>query len=390
MMESYDRVKAGIDLGAIRHNMTELHDHLPEGTQVMGIIKADGYGHGCVNIGKVLEGIDYVWGYGVATSDEALELKAVPLSKPVLVLGCVFPDQYESMIRNQVRINIYTMEMAAEINRCAGALGMKAMAHIKIDTGMSRLGFSCSEQSVREIREICAMDHIEAEGIFTHFAKADETDKSFTQSQIRRFDSMIASLREHGTVFELVHASNSAGIIDFADLPYPLVRAGIAMYGLHPSEDVDLKSVCLEPVLSLKSHVIMVKTIEPGVSVSYGGLFTAEKSMRIATIPVGYGDGYPRSLSNRGSVLIRGRRAPIIGRVCMDQFMVDVTDIPDVSFGDEVTLIGRDHEETITVEELADLSGRFNYEFVCDLNKRIPRVFYENGRAVASLDFFGK
>ena len=388
-MNKYSRVKAEIDLGAISSNIEELHKNLPEGTQVMGIIKADGYGHGCVSIGRVLEKIPYIWGYGVATADEALELKAVPLHKPILILGCVFPDQYEQMIMNDVRFNIYNIEMAVKINECAKKLGKKALAHIKIDTGMSRLGFSCRRESVDEIEAVCRMDHIEAEGIFTHFSKADEEDKTFTHGQIRRFDQMIADLKERGIVFPLVHASNSAGIIDFHDLPYPLVRAGIAMYGLEPSPCVDLSDTRLTPVLSLKSHVIMVKTIEPGASVSYGGFFTAEKKMRIATIPVGYADGYPRSLSNKGMVLIRGRKAPVIGRICMDQFMVDVSEIPDAAFGDEVTLVGRDGDEVITVEQLAQLSGRFNYEFVCDLSKRIPRVFYENGRAVASLDFFG-
>ncbi len=388
-MNRYSRVKAEIDLGAIRSNIEELHKNLPGQTQVMGIIKADGYGHGCENIGKVLEEIPYIWGYGVATSDEALELKAVPLHKPILVLGCVFPDQIESMIACDVRMNVYTYDMAALINECAEKAGRKAHVHIKIDTGMSRLGFSCSDESIDRIEAVCGMPYIQAEGIFTHFSKADEEDKTFTLGQIEKFDAMIAGLEERGITFPLVHASNSAGIIEFNDLKYPLVRAGIAMYGLHPSECVDLSDTHLKPVLSLKSHVIMVKDIEAGASVSYGGIFVADRKMRIATVPVGYGDGYPRSLSDKGMVLIRGRKAPIIGRVCMDQFMVDVSEIPDTVFGDEVTLIGRDGDEQITVEQLAQLSGRFNYEFVCDLNKRIPRVFYQNGRAVASLDFFG-
>lgn len=387
-MKKYNRVKAEIDLTAIRHNMDVLHRNTDGKSAMMGIIKADGYGHGCVRIGQMLESLDYVWGYGVATGDEALELKDAGLKKPVLVLGCVFPDQYDAMIEHDVRINVYTYEMAEAINKHAQTLNKKAYIHIKIDTGMSRLGFSCTQESVERITDICRMDHIIAEGIFTHFCKADETEKAFTQKQINAFDNMIKELADNGIVFALSHASNSAGIIDFGFLRYTLVRSGIAMYGLYPSQEVAVDLVDLHPALSLKSRVIMVKSIEPGAIVSYGGLFKAEHAMRIATIPVGYGDGYPRSLSGKGEVLIHGRRAPILGRVCMDQFMVDVTHIPDVRFLDPVTLIGRDGDEEITVEELAGLSGRFNYEFVCDLNKRIPRVYYEDGRAVASLDYF--
>lgn len=387
-MKKYNRVKAEIDLTAIRHNMDVLYRNTDGKSAMMGIIKADGYGHGCVRIGQMLESLDYVWGYGVATGDEALELKEAGLKKPVLVLGCVFPDQYDAMIDHGVRFNVYTYEMAEEINKRAQALNKNAVIHVKMDTGMNRLGFACTQESVEQISAISRMDHIKAEGIFTHFCKADETEKAFTEKQIKAFDDMIEELARRDITFELSHASNSAGIIDFGFLPYPLVRSGIAMYGLYPSQDVAIDLVDLHPALSLKSRVIMVKTIEPGAIVSYGGLFKADHAMRIATIPVGYGDGYPRSLSGKGYVLIRGRRAPILGRVCMDQFMVDVSHIPGVEFLDPVTLIGRDGDEEITVEELAQLSGRFNYEFVCDLNKRIPRVYYEDGRAVASLDYF--
>ncbi len=388
MIEAYNRVRAEVDLDAIIDNIHQMHRRLPEGTQMVGIIKADGYGHGCERIGQALEEIPFIWGYGVATSDEALELRAVPLNKPILVLGCVFPDQYESMIQNEVRINLYTEEMADQVAECAGRLGKKAYVHFKIDTGMHRIGFSCCESSVEAIAKAAADDRLICEGIFTHFSKADEVSKDYTYGQIKAFDQMIESLRERGVEFECTHASNSAGIIDFPDLKYSMVRAGISLYGLYPSDDVNHDDVRLRQALSLKSRVIMVKTIEKGSRVSYGGLFTAPHDMTIATVPVGYGDGYPRSLSGKASVLIKGRRAPILGRVCMDQFMVDVSDIPGVSFGDDVVLIGTDGDECITVDELAELSGRFNYEFVCDLNKRIPRIYYRGGEAVASLDFF--
>ena len=388
MMNKYNRVKAEINLSAIRSNLDALHSNLKPGTRVMGVIKADGYGHGCAAIGRMLEEIDYIWGYGVATGDEALELKTAGLTKPVLVLGCVFPDQIDAMIEHDIRFNVYTYEMAEQIEERALSLGKKAYIHIKIDSGMSRLGFACTPEAADETEAICRMPHLIPEGIFTHFSKADETDKSFTERQIKDFDQTVDELLSRGIKFPLIHAANSAGIIDFGTLSYPLVRAGIAMYGLYPSDEVDHTSVILKQALTLKSHVIMVKTIKEGASVSYGGTFTAPRDMRIATVPVGYGDGYPRSLSQKADVLIRGKRAPILGRVCMDQFMVDVSHIPDAAFLDPVTLIGKDGDEEITVDELALLSGRFNYEFVCDLNKRIPRVYCEDGRIVASLDYF--
>ncbi|MDY2761558.1 MAG: alanine racemase [Faecalimonas umbilicata] len=387
-MKTYSRVYAKIDLDAVAWNMEQMKKNLKEGTEMVAVIKTDGYGHGAVQVASMLESYDYVWGYAVATLDEAVVLRAAEIQKPILVLGCIFPDQYWEMLKYEIRMNVYTKEMAEAISALAVEKGEQAYVHIKLDTGMARLGFSAEESSIEEIKEIAELPNLVLEGVFTHFAKADEEDKMFTMMQLEKFEWMTQRLEEEGVTFPYVHASNSAGIIDVRRADYNLVRAGIAIYGLYPSEEVDKEKVQLKPALSLKSHIAFVKDIPAGTPVSYGGDFVSEHQMRIATIPIGYGDGYPRSLSDTGYVLIRGKKAPIIGRICMDQFMVDVSDIPEVKFGDKVTLIGRDQEEYLPVEKLSELSGRFNYEFVCDLGKRIPRVYVQDGKVEEQVDYF--
>ena len=387
-MKTYSRVYAKIDLDAIASNMERMKRNLKPDTKIMAVIKADGYGHGAVPIAQMLENVDYIWGYAVATLDEAVVLKSEGMKKPVLVLGCVFPDQYMEMLKYDIRMNVYTEEMAEAISEMAAREGVTAYMHIKLDTGMARLGFDTDIESVEAIHRISQMKNVCMEGIFTHFAKADEADKSFTQKQIQDFVWITQELKKRNVEFQYEHCANSAAIIDVPDANFDLVRAGISTYGLYPSEEVCKENVGLKPALALKSHVAFVKEIDAGTPVSYGGTFVSEKHMKIATIPVGYADGYPRNLSNVGYVLIRGKKAPILGRVCMDQFMVDVTDIEGVSFGDKVTLIGRDGNEIITVEDLGALSGRFNYEFICDLGKRIPRVYVRDGKIAEQVDYF--
>ncbi len=387
-MKTYSRVYARIDLDAIAYNMEQMKRNLDSKTKIMAVIKADGYGHGALQIAQMLNDVDYIWGFAVATLDEAVVLRTEGIRKPILVLGCVFPDQYMEMLKNDIRMNVYTVEMAEEISQMAAREGMTAYMHIKLDTGMARLGFDISETSVDSIVRISQMQNVCMEGIFTHFAKADETDKAFTQKQIKDFGWLVKQLKEKKVLFQYEHCANSAAIIDVKEANFDLVRAGISTYGLYPSEEVMKENVRLKPALVLKSHVAFVKEIEAGTPISYGGTFIAKENMKIATIPVGYADGYPRNLSNIGYVLIRGKKAPIVGRVCMDQFMVDVTHIDGVSFGDVVTLIGTDGNETITVEDLSALSGRFNYEFICDLGKRIPRVYVKNGKVSEQVDYF--
>lgn len=387
-MKTYSRVYAKIDLDAIAYNMEQMKQNIRLETKVMAVIKADGYGHGAVQIAEMMERWNYIWGFAVATLDEAVVLRTEGIQKPILVLGCVFPDQYMEMLKHEIRMNIYTEEMAESISRMAAREGKTAYMHIKLDTGMSRLGFGINEQSAETIKRISKMPNVNMEGIFTHFTKADEKDKSFTKKQIQEFVWMTERLKEKNVRFTYEHCSNSAGIIDVPEANFDIVRAGISTYGLYPSEEVDKTNVKLKPALALKSHVAFVKEIERGTPVSYGGTFVAKEKMKIATIPVGYADGYPRSLSNKGYVLIRGKKAPILGRVCMDQFMVDVTQIEGVSFGDKVTMIGKDGNEILPVEVLSELSGRFNYEFVCDLGKRIPRVYVRDGKIAEQVDYF--
>ena len=387
-MKTYSRVYAKIDLDAVTYNMEQMKQRVNGDTKIMAVIKSDGYGHGAVQVAEVLEKYDYIWGFAVATLDEAVVLRTEGIKKPILVLGCIFPDQYLEMLDNDIRMNVYTEEMAKEISYMARREGKTAYLHIKLDTGMARLGFAVNDESIDAITRISKLPNVNMEGVFTHFAKADEMDKTFTENQISQFIAMTEKLKERGVTFPYEHCANSAAIIDVEDARFDIVRAGISTYGLYPSEEVNQDAVHLKPALALKSHVAFVKEIEKGTPVSYGGTFVAEKKMKIATVPVGYGDGYPRSLSGKGYVLIRGKKANILGRICMDQFMVDVTDIEGVSFGDKVTLIGRDGNESISVECLSELSGRFNYEFICALGKRIPRVYVKNGKIAEQVDYF--
>lgn len=387
-MKEYNRVYAKIDLDAAAYNMEQMKKRIGSGARLIAVIKTDGYGHGAVPLARMFEETDYVWGYAVASLDEGVVLRKHGIKKPILVLGCIFPDQYEEMIRYEIRATIYMEDMAREMADTARRAGKKAFFHIKVDTGMGRIGFPVSEESADIIERISRMPDVVTEGMYTHFAKADETDKSYTLEQHRKFMWMKEQMEKRGVEIPYYDCDNSAGIIDFPDMKHDLARAGISMYGLYPSDEVDQNAVDLKPVLSLISHVTFVKTVEPGTAISYGGTFVADKTMRVATIPVGYGDGYPRSLSNKGFVLIHGKRARILGRVCMDQFMVDVTDIPGVKFMDRVILAGEDGNDRIMVDELAGLSGRFNYEFVCCLGKRIPRVYTLGGRIVEQSDCF--
>ena len=383
-MSNYPRVHADIDLDAILHNMEQMHRLVDPHTKLMAVIKTDAYGHGAIPIAKELEKVAYVFGYAVAAEEEALALRADGIKKPILILGYTFPEQYEALLAAQITPAVFSLESAKLLSETAARLHMTARIHIKLDTGMGRVGFLVSEKSADEIAQIAGLPNIMIEGMFTHFAKADETDKTSANMQLAKYQHMADMLLDRGVDIPLKHCSNSAGILDLPQANLDIVRAGITLYGLHPSKEVHLERMDMRPVLSLKSQVVHVKTLPAGCGISYGATYVTPSERRIATIPVGYGDGYARSLSNKADVLIHGMRAPICGRVCMDQFMVDVTDIPSVCVGDEVTLIGTDKTEQITLEELGEKSGRFNYEFACDLGKRIPRVFYRGGKRIAS------
>lgn len=372
----HERVWAKVDLDAILENTENLHQRMQPQSKMNAVIKADAYGHGAVKIAKKLENLDYLWGFSTATVEEALELKKAGIQKPILILGYTFPYCYEDLAKEELRQTVFREDTLEELSQVALKMGKTIFVHIAVDTGLSRIGITPDDKGLAYVKKALSLPGIAVEGIFTHFAKADTLDNATTKRQADLFSSFCDRIRtELHTEIPICHCSNSAALIRFPEFHMDMVRAGIVLYGLWPSSDVPRDIVELTPALSLYSRVVCVKTVPAGTGVSYGLTYVAQKETRIATIPVGYGDGYPRGLSNKGSVLIRGMRAPILGRVCMDQFMVDVTKIPGVCEGDLVTLIGHDGTETISMEELADLSRRFNYEFACNLGQRIPRVY---------------
>ena len=376
MRKGYERVRADISLDAILANMESMKRNLKEGVQIAAVLKTNAYGHGAVEIAKVLEPLDYVWGYAVAAFEEAVELREAGLRKPILLLGYVFPYCYQELAKMNIRPAVFREDMLEQLSAAAKAAGKKIKIHIAVDTGMSRIGIFPDETGLDFVKKALETEGLQVEGMFTHFARADEADRSFTEEQLEKFVWLTEAVKERlGYEIPIRHCSNSAGIIEYPHANMTMVRAGITLYGLWPSDEVRKDIVPLEPVMSLRSHIVYIKEISAGTPVSYGGTWAPDHTVRLATVPVGYGDGWPRSLSNKGYVLIRGQKAPIRGRVCMDQFMVEVTDIPDAAEGDEVTLIGRDGDAYISMEEVGDLSGRFNYELACDINPRVPRLF---------------
>ena len=387
-MKRYDRVKAVVSLDAIAHNFEEMRKNIAADTKIMAVIKADGYGHGAQAIAMLIHDYPYIWGFAVATPEEAIELRDSGVTKPVLILGLVFEEYFPELISRDISLTVAGFSMAEKLDQEAGRQKKKVHIHLAVDTGMSRIGFADNEESVEEIRKIAGLENVQIEGMFTHFARADEKDKAPATAQLRRYLKFSELLENAGVRIPLRHCSNSAGIIRMPEANLNIVRAGITIYGIYPSSQVERDIVKLTPAMELISHLTFVKDIPAGTAVSYGGTFVAEKPVRVATVPVGYADGYPRSLSGKGWVLIHGKRAPILGRICMDQFMVDVTDIPEAQPGDKVILIGKDGKEEISIEGFGDLSGRFSYEFAKKKKKRVPRIYLKDGKEWGELTFF--
>ncbi len=376
----YSRVYAQIDLDAIRANLRHIGERMGE-AKVLAVVKCDGYGHGSVPIARAIEDMETVGGFATATAEEALELRQAGIQKPILILGYTFPYAYEELIRQDVRMTVFRDDTVEQLERAAQSVGKKALVHVKVDTGMGRIGIQPGKENLVFFDRIVQSAWLELEGVFTHFAKADERDRAYTQGQIECFRKYVDDIETHlDRRIPCRHAANSAGIIQFREAYLDMVRAGIILYGMYPSEELKEEAYWLQSALSLHSRLVYVKEVQPGQSISYGGVFTATERMRVGTVPVGYGDGYPRSLSQKGSVLIKGRRVPILGRVCMDQLMVDLTALPDVKEGEPVVLLGKSGDEEITAQELGELSGRFNYELVCDLSPRVPRVYLREGQ----------
>lgn len=382
----YYRVYAEINLDAIVKNVDNLMALTKENTGALAVVKADGYGHGDVAVAKAVA--QKVTGYAVATLDEAVNLRENGVKKPIRVLGYVDPYEFDILVSHEITATVFDVETAQLLADAARVQKKQAHCHIKVDTGMRRIGLEPDENGIAIVKQITALKELSADGIFTHFAASDETDKTSAEHQFKLFTDFTGRLEKEGIHFTYRHCANSAAVIDMPQVDLDMVRLGIAMYGMYPSDEVKKEKVELFPALDLKSHVTMVKEIPAGEKVSYGGTFTTTRTTKLATVSVGYGDGYPRALSSKGYVLVRGQKAPIVGRVCMDQMMVDVTDIENVTRADIVTLIGKDGDAEITVEEIAALAGTFNYEFVCDLGKRIPRSYYLNGEYIGTHDCF--
>lgn len=360
-----------IDLGAIRDNFLQIKRLLGKAIKVLVAVKANAYGHGILEVCDVLvkSGVDYL---GVATTDEALYLRRNGFEIPILILGSILTSEIEPVIDNDITQTVGDIQLASAINSSAAKRRKKPKIHIKIDTGMGRIGV-WHKQALHFIKRLIKLEHLEIEGIFSHFPSADE-DEFLTRQQIKDFFSLISKLEELGIQIRYKHMANSVAVVDYKDSHMNLVRPGLMIYGLYPKAD-HYQKINLRPALSLKSRIVFIKDVPPGRKISYGGTYTTTHHTTVATIPIGYGDGLNRQLSNRGSVLIKGKRAPIIGRVCMDQIIVDTGHIPQVMVGDEVVLIGRQRQDRITVEEIARLCATIPYEVVCWFNNRIPRLY---------------
>jgi alanine racemase len=373
MNENY----VAVDLDAICHNLLSVATRT--GVPVCGVVKADAYGHGAVTVAKAIA--PQCRFFGVSCLEEALELQNAGISVPILILSHTDRVDYPTLVAKGIRPTVFSWEDGAALSAEAVRQGVTAPFHFAVDTGMHRIGFSATEESAELCAKIASLPNIEAEGIFSHFATADEKDLSRTMQQQKRFDDFCQKLTERGVSVKIRHLNNSAASVRLGE-HYDMVRAGIVVYGHTPSEEMDLSHMEIRPALSWYSKISYIKPVEAGCQISYGGTYTTTRPTLVATLPVGYGHGYPRALSNRYYVLIRGKRAPILGRVCMDQMMVDVTDIPDVTEADMAVLVGRSGEEEITVEEISRAAGSFNYEFLCNIARRVPRLYYRNGKLV--------
>lgn len=377
-----DNTYVTIDLDKIGANYHALLEKA--GVPVMAVIKADAYGHGAVPVARYLQ--DQCVFFGVSAIQEALELRRAGLDAPILVFGYMPPAAFSDAVRYGIRPAIFHYEDALALSQEAVKQGVRAPFHFAVDTGMSRIGFQATEESADLCARIATLPGLIPEGLFSHFSKADCADLSDAQAQAKLFDRFDQMLRDRGVAVAIRHLDNSAGIMNFS-CHYDMVRAGIALYGLSPSDAVPAELLALQPALSWYSRISHIKLLEPGRAISYGGTFVTEKPTLVATVPVGYADGYRRNLSNRFFVLIRGKKAPILGRVCMDQLIVDVTDIPDAALNDDVILIGRSGGETISVEQIAESADSFNYELICSISRRVPRLYYEDGKLVHQVHY---
>lgn len=363
-----------IDLEAIAHNVKELRRVTQPTARLMAVVKANAYGHGAVEVSRVAlaNGADWL---AVATLDEALELRKSGFSAPLLVMGHVPEERAEEIVAAELRPAVFHSGFARALSQAAVKLGRTVPVHVKVDSGMGRIGFPAGREAVGAVKNISQLPGIRVEGIFTHLAASDSEDKRFARLQLQRFDQVWEALKAEGLEIEIRHAANSGAIIDLPESHYQIVRAGISLYGYYPSDEVKKQAVALKPAMTLKAEVVQVKEVAAGTPISYGMTYYTSRPSRIATLPLGYADGYPRLLSNRAEVLVRGQRAPVVGRVCMDQLMIDVGHLPQVEPGDEVVLLGEQMGQRISAEELGRWAETINYEIVTRMGSRLDRVY---------------
>ena len=369
-MRYYRPTSAEIDLNAIRHNLEIVSHIVKDDIKILGVVKADAYGHGMEEVSKAI--VDYVDYFGVASLDEAAALRRIGIKKPILAVGAILPEEVEGVLKFNVIQAVSDLDIPRRLSRLGQARNKKIKVHVKVDTGMGRLGF-WHEEAVDFIKKIAGLKNIIIDGIFTHFPNA-EADRVFTYSQIRNFKRLVEKLWDNNIYIPLKHTANSMALIDFKDSHMNMVRPGLMMYGIYPKETL-MKNILLRPALTLKTKITYLKSIPKGRSISYGMTYVTPRPTKIATIPVGYGDGYSRHFSNKAHVLIRGSRCPIVGRVCMDMCMVDVGHLKNVKVGDDVILIGAQGNEIIRAEELAGLINTIPYEVLCNIGRRVPRIY---------------
>ncbi|MCX7920995.1 MAG: alanine racemase [Clostridia bacterium] len=382
-----NRSWAEINLDNIAHNVREIRRITNKNAEIMGVVKADAYGHGVMEVAKTILS-NGVTRLAVSMLDEAIQLRKNGINVPILVLGYTDPRRAEEIILNDITQAVFSQDLAQALSNAAVKHNKNVKIHIKIDTGMTRIGFMPGYSAVKNVEEISKLPKIIIEGLFTHFASADEKDRSYTYTQFQRFMAIYSELGRIGIHIPIKHAANSAAIIEYPEMHLDMVRPGIILYGMYPSEEVSKEKINLKPAMTLKANVILVKEVENDTSISYGRIFTTHRDSKIATIPIGYADGYTRILSNKGQVLVNGEVAPVVGRVCMDQCMIDVTDLKhEVSVGDEVVLFGRQGDKEIKVEDVASIIGMINYEVVCIVGKRIPRAYLQNGKISHILNY---
>lgn len=386
MLTNHRETFIEINLDNVEHNFNEIRRIVNKSTIIMPVIKANAYGHGSVVLAKKYLQIGATR-FAVSVLDEAIELRRENIDVPILLLNYTNPSRYEEILLYDLIQTIYRYEDARELSEKAMGLGKTAKIHIKIDTGMGRLGFLPTKESIDEILKISMLPNVQIEGIFTHFAKADEKDKAETIKQFDKFMDIVNSLEQRGLFFELKHVSNSAAIIDMPEYNLDMVRPGIILYGLYPSDEVNKDRINLKPVMTLKSMISNIKLVPENTGISYGHRFITNKPSKIATIPIGYADGYTRLLSNKGKVFFKGNLVNIVGNICMDQLMLDVTGIQNANIGDEVVLFGDKDEGYPHVDDIAKLIGTINYEITCMINRRVPRVYMENGKIVDIVEY---